>query len=370
MKILYISNSAAPSKNASSLQIIKHCEALQKLKNEVILILPNTGISKNLFNFYSINKKFKIIRLKFFKKFPLGVYYYLYSLMSVLVGISQKANLYITRNFFVCFLLILFNKKIIFEIHDSLNVEGRVVRFIQRIFKFLNSKNIIKIITTTNSLKINYSKYWSVNSKKITVLHNASSLKTKFVKSFNKKKLNIGYFGSVFQSRGIQKIIDLSKKDYKNNYYIFGGDKKEIFNLKKIIKNTNIFFSPYIPYNKVLKELNKIDICLLPYNKRITVAGNIGNIYKFTSPLKVFDYMIAGKLIICSDIPVIREILKHKHNSILIKNFNQTNVWLSTIKKISNNFKHFDKLRFNAYSYANKKDITWRAKKLLENIKV
>ena len=82
-------------------------------------------------------------------------------------------------------MLILFNKKIIFEIHDSLNVEGRVVRFIQRKFKLLNSKNIIKIITTTNSLKINYSKYWSVDSKKITVLHNASSLKTKFVKSFN-----------------------------------------------------------------------------------------------------------------------------------------------------------------------------------------
>ena len=43
MKIVIISNSAAPSKNASSLQVSKLCESLSILNHKVTLILPNTG---------------------------------------------------------------------------------------------------------------------------------------------------------------------------------------------------------------------------------------------------------------------------------------------------------------------------------------
>ena len=54
MKITVISNSASPSKNASSLQTAKLCEAISTIGHDVRLILPNTGYKKNLFNFYNI----------------------------------------------------------------------------------------------------------------------------------------------------------------------------------------------------------------------------------------------------------------------------------------------------------------------------
>ena len=81
INICYISNSAAPSKNASSLQISKLCEELARLGNKVTLILPSTGyLRKDYFNFYNIRNKFLIKRLKYFKKFPIGLNYYLYSI--------------------------------------------------------------------------------------------------------------------------------------------------------------------------------------------------------------------------------------------------------------------------------------------------
>ena len=50
MKICYISNSATPSKNASSLSIAKLCETLASLGHNVKLITPNTGLlNKKLF---------------------------------------------------------------------------------------------------------------------------------------------------------------------------------------------------------------------------------------------------------------------------------------------------------------------------------
>ena len=46
MKISVISNSASPSKNASSLQTAKLCESMAQIGHEVTLILPNTGYKK------------------------------------------------------------------------------------------------------------------------------------------------------------------------------------------------------------------------------------------------------------------------------------------------------------------------------------
>ena len=85
MNICYISNSAAPSKNASSLQIAKLCEGLSKFGHQVTLIKPNTGKSLNYYNFYNIRKKYKIIVIKYFNKFPRGINYYLYSIVSLLI---------------------------------------------------------------------------------------------------------------------------------------------------------------------------------------------------------------------------------------------------------------------------------------------
>ncbi len=321
MKIVVISNSAAPSKNASSLQTAKLCEALYKIGHQVNLILPNTGYKdKDYFKFYDIKDKFMIKRIKYFNKFPIGLNYYFYSLISILKSDYKKQDLYITRNFFTSFLLCVLNKKHILEVHDDISIEGRIVRFIIKYFKYLNNKNIIKIITTTKTLKNKYHNSYLVDKSKILVLHNASSINLRFKKYKRiKKNLNIGYFGSIYKSRGLEMLIKLSKEDKANRYYIYGGNKEETTELKKNYSSKNIFFHKYIPYSQIKNQIQKIDICLLPYTDKITVSGDVGDISKYTSPLKLFDYMITGKLIICSDIKVLKEVLKNNFNSILIK---------------------------------------------------
>ena len=105
MNICYISNSAAPSKNASSLQTAKLCEELSRQGHKVSLILPRTGeLNRNYFNFYNIKYKFQIIRLKYFKKFPIGFNYYFYSFIYIMASNYRNQNLFITRNFFTSFL--------------------------------------------------------------------------------------------------------------------------------------------------------------------------------------------------------------------------------------------------------------------------
>ena len=366
MNIVVISNSAAPSKNASSLQVSKLCEAFSYLNHRVSLILPNTGNGENYFNFYNINNKFEIIRLKLFNKFPRGIKYYLFSILAIFRAIPLSANLFVTRNYFVAFLLVILKKKIILEIHDTLEIEGRFIKILQKKFNFLNFDNIIKIVVTTKTLKKYFEKNWSVKENKIQVLHNGSSLKPFFKTNFN-QKIKIGYFGSIYKSRGIEMILKLSKLDKQNKYFIYGGTKEEVRRIKSYNFGDNLFVHNYIPYKQIHQKLKEIDICVLPYSKKITVSGDVGDISNYTSPLKVFDYMVNGKLIICSDLPVLREILKNNFNSILVKNFNNVDSWLKIVRNISKNFQRYNQIRYNALIFAKRENMIWRAKKILTN---
>ena len=87
-------------------------------------------------------------------------------------------------------------------------------------------------------------------------------------------------------------IFKLSVLDKKNKYYMFGGSVKQINEIKQKFQNRNVIFCPHIPYSKVGNEIKKVDVCILPYTSKITVSGNVGNISKFTSPLKIFDFSI------------------------------------------------------------------------------
>ncbi len=331
--IYYITYSSIPSILPSSLQIINTCENLSKNKNSVTLIKPGTGLKKiSIKEFYGLKENIRIKEFSSIKSFPRGINYYLYSFYCLFFILKKKNPIIITRNYFVTFLLLIFKKKIILEIHHDTNIEGRLNKFFLKYFNFLNQKNLINIIAISNSVKNLFVKKYLVNSKKITVLPSGSSLKINKLPSLSyNKRLKIGYFGSISYSKGIKTLIKLSKIDQENDYYIYGGSKKEIQKLKNQNQNENLHFNEYVTYKKLPKIILKMDILTLPYTKKINSAGEVDDISLYTSPLKLFDYMAAGKTIISSNLKVLREIIGNR-NAYLIDNFENIFEWKQKIQ--------------------------------------
>ena len=73
----------------------------------------------------------------------------------------------------------------------------------------------------------------------------------------------------------------------------------------------------------------------MPSSKILRSAGGVGNIAKYTSPLKLFDYMASGKLIIASNLNVFKEILK----GLMVENYNPK---LHIVIKNINNLRKFN----------------------------
>ena len=369
MRISYLFNSSLPSTNPGSLQVIKTCEAIKNQSNKVFLITPNTGLNKNIKKFYGLKNVPIIKKLKYFKSFPQGINYYLFSLFSIKYAISIKTEIYITRNLFTLFILILLRKKTIIEIHHDLSNEGRLVKFLYNNLRLFNSKNIIKIIAITNSVKKYLIKKHKVDKKKIVIITSASDLKLRFKKLNLKKNYKIGYFGSLEKSKGSEFIIRLSKLDKKNQYYIYGGDSKTVLNLKKklFFKNLNIF--EYVPYNRLSYFIGKMDIVLMPSSRnKLKSIGGVGNISKYTSPVKLFDYLASGKLIISSRLKVFEEVIKDKENCIMIKKL-KPKLWLRTIKNLKNRLNEINRIKKNAFLLSKNFTYEKRAEKILKNLK-
>ena len=121
MDITYISDGSTPSHVPNSLQVVKTCEYLAKNKNNVTLIIPNTAKSSTPINsFYNVKYSFRIERLYKFSKNPKGINYYLYTFFAVIKSL-RSSDLIISRNFFVIFLCIIFQKKCILEIGSTNN---------------------------------------------------------------------------------------------------------------------------------------------------------------------------------------------------------------------------------------------------------
>ena len=211
MKICYLANTAVPSTTASAIQIIKMCESFSKLEHEVLLITSNAS-NKKVFDFYGVKSKFQIKKLKKYQKFPLGLKYYLFSFSSIIESLNFKPDIYITRNFFTSFLLSIFRKKNILELHHGIEEESRIVRFIVKNLNFFNLKYLLKLVAITNGVKKYYQKKFNIKSDKFIVAPSGTSIENKFFNNVikNKKKLNIGYFGSLDKSRGIDLILKLS----------------------------------------------------------------------------------------------------------------------------------------------------------------
>src|SRR6056300_506023 len=93
--------------------------------------------------------------------------------------------------------------------------------------------------------------------------------------------------------------------------------------LIKIIKE-NLKIYNFVEYNKVPSILASSDLLLMPYEKKVFIRAKNINTADYCSPLKMFDYLASGKIIISSNLNGISEVIKNGYNGYLVNNFNMS----------------------------------------------
>ena len=351
MKILYIAEFSLPSNRAFAIHVFKMLDAFSDHKIKSELFIPyfkknNFKKSLKFFDiknpkFISINRIFKNnINFNFLNRFMFSFK------VAKIIKIQNKDDLIITRSLIASIFLSLYKVRHFLEIHQE--IKG-LSKFFLINLNFINSKFVIKNIFVSKSLA-NFYKY---KTKKYKVLHDGVDV-TKYKKKKIKRVKKISYVGSFYRGRGIELIIEIAKELKNFKFYLYGKRNEKFYKLPK-----NIFLKPLVQQSKIPQILNSSDLLLLPYSKKVHISSDIksSDNSKFMSPLKLFESLASGTPILCSNIKVLREVLKHQYNSILINNFENKNEWIEKIKKISNNYSELKYISKNALTTTKK--YTW-----------
>lgn len=145
-----------------------------------------------------------------------------------------------------------------------------------------------------------------------------------------KGALNIGYTGSLHKGKGAEIIPLMAEKLPEHDFHIFGGQPEQV---ETAVKAENVYYYGHVPHADIPVILNNMDIMLAPFQPAITIAAG-ADIARWTSPLKIFEYMAAEKAVLVSDLPVLHEILEDGKTCLFCPAGN-VDVWVQNIRRLS-----------------------------------
>ena len=337
------------------------CDAFAMEGHQVILFVIN---SKNI-NFSTLKRKYllkSIFQIKPIFEDIENMNLVLRLIFSFKIFTKlQIKDIYLiySRSFISSIVLSILGKKNLLEIHQKTT---GLTKYLFKIFKSIFFINKIFFVLINKRLN----DYYNFEKKKFIVLDDAVDLKDFTKPNKQNIKKSCVYTGSLFHGKGFEIIIKLSKRINFLNFYVYGdlktASQRLVVECKKI---KNLHLMGHISYNKIPQILKSHKIILMPYGKRVMGNHKSVDISDHMSPLKLFDYLAAGQIILASKHKSYSHVLKNNFNAFLcdIKN---TEEWVKTIKDIFKNKKNLNKIKKNSILTARK--YTWQ-KRVLKIIK-
>lgn len=326
LKVLYVGSPPLFGKGASSIHMLKMCQAMSNLGIQVELVLPGKFSKERLFRYYNVSANFTVKNIPYTDKFARQI---IHGIASAFYARSNRArfDIVLTRNILFAYMAAVYmGIPTIYDAHHP-----PVNKTAEALVKSIaDSKNLVGMSFNTKGLLKIYNQM-GISTKNTVVAHNGVEIGS-FKADTDKKRLRqelrlplnsviVTYSGNTYEGRGIEYLIDVAKSLQDIYFLVVGGTEKDNSIYKRFVKNTgitNIRFTGFVDHGKVADYLVASDILVMPYTTKVTIRDG-KDASEFTSPIKLFEYMAAQKPIIATSIPSVMEILKDGINSLIIR---------------------------------------------------
>ncbi len=345
-QLVYLSDAAIPSREANSIQTMKMCEAFAAHGLEVTLLIPNrpTEESGNPYAFYDVEQCFEIVTVPWKPGER-----YLYSLLTPYYVRKIDPNIVYGRFVPACFFTSLTGYRVVVEAHTPVTEEQPIIAWM---FKVLIRLGRLKqLVVISEALCEHYlTTYNDISLEDITIAHDAASERPDveplpFVDS---ARLQVGYVGHLYEGKGMSLIADLIVECPWADFHIVGGTDEDIEYWKTVLEGVeNVEFHGFVPPRDVARYQLSMDVLLAPYQREVYGSSGGTDISQWMSPLKIFEYMSAGKIIVASDLAILREVLIDGETALLCSP-NDVAAWKRALELISNDPNQRQRIEENA----------------------
>jgi glycosyltransferase involved in cell wall biosynthesis len=326
MRVAYISSSLIPSRKAHSIQIMKMCEAMVQEGHEISLIIraykPGVGVERisNLWAHYGIQNPFPIIRLS-----ANGIVSKVeFELRAIRHAQSQAVDLIYARNTLIAALSSMVGIPTCLELHQLPG--GQFGPWYFR--TALVGPGFRKLVVITKGLLefLKEAHNRSLRRREIVIAPDGVDLEryedlpppsaAARQLGADSDRFRVGYTGNLYEGRGIGMIFQLAKALPHVEFWIVGGDTLAVARWRSKVEHAkvqNLQLWGFVPNRDLPLYQAACHVLLMPSARKIAPSGNRGDISAVTSPMKMFEYMATGRLIIASDLPVLREVLNERN---------------------------------------------------------
>lgn len=353
MKLAYLSNSKIPSREANSIHVMKMCQGLAQLGHEVTLLAPDVreGIEAgvvDIYGFYGVAYCFQVRKLPWRSFRGRGwIYGWEAGRLAKRMGFDAAFG----RCLHACAAAARSSVPTVWDAH--------MLSFLQRwdercLFRWMIGASAFKGMTTNcEALRRAILSRFPTMAKRIVAAHNGADALPDHLEpadlGSSGGRPQIGYIGHLYPGKGFEVVSAVAARAPWADFHVVGGEQSIIDRLRSDRElPSNIFLHGFVPPAETERLCLAFDVLLAPYQTEVQIAGG-GETAAWMSPLKVFSYMAAGKPILCSDLPVLREVVQDGRNGILLPPENPDK-WTIALKALMDDPNTRQRLGAQAYA--------------------
>lgn len=314
MNIVAIAGSTVPSDTANSLQVMKACQALLQAGHEVTLLVPGIkDTSVDLQQHYGLQSEFPIEWLPSSSR---RVFTWLAVRRARLLKAGMIYSWYPQSGVFS----LLGGLPVVLEVH--IQPTGRFGPLWYRLFARLRGQRRIASITRAliKILEANFGLHFPEDE--VVIAPNGVDLErfaslpdtvTARRQTDLREVPTVMCTGHLYAGRGADLFLALAKSIPQAHFVWVGGRPDDVNYWKQLVESDNVTFTGFIPNRDLPLYQAAADILLMPYGRSIMGSSGTADSASVASPMKMFEYMAAGRAIVSADLPVIREVLNERN---------------------------------------------------------
>ena len=330
MRLHYISPSTLPSLTANSVHVVLQCDALCRAGVDVTLYAKRAmqreeSLPLALENSYGVDNP-RLHIASFYSKSSRGDNIRIAWMAVLGVVRDRKPHVVLSRNLYAAFLLSrLLNVTLLFETHQ---LEIGIRKWLQRLV--MRSKYVTTILISEKLVR-HLKDHHGVAPRNYVVLHDAAPEGIERVPAANRRSalaelISIadgdwrqvcGYFGHLYQGRGIEIVEAMAAARPDCLFIVYGGNRSDVDIRREANHSPNLVFMGHVAHPLARHLMCLMDVLMMPYQESVSIGIDGHDTARWMSPMKMFEYLGSGVPIISSDLPVLREILRDGHNCLL-----------------------------------------------------
>lgn len=247
--------------------------------------------------------------------------------------------------------------KIIFECHEVFHHSNPKIEAMERQV----IENVDGLVFINRTLQKIFNQTFKISHISQKVIDNGCGFELEYLDKDYSRLDTMVYIGSFQPWKGVDFLIEAMAHLPGMRLQIVGdGEQKE--HLQRRVKDLDLVkrinFLGYRNHNEIIEILRKPILAVIP--------NTISPFNRFSTPIKLYEYMAASCVIAAADMPTIQEIITDGKNGFLFETGNMES-FVETIKRI-HNIEPLPLQRIAKQAYEDSKKYTWdaRAKKICD----